>query len=111
MSVLIKGMEMPKEGFVEIIVWADGLVQQTGQTYRLDGEDYYTPYIGEVPKEFSATEIPPHGRLIDVDYADEYAYDELELANNYLTGWEAARAMQKIYQNAPTVIEAEEGEG
>lgn len=54
----------------------------------------------------------PHGRLIDVDYADDYAYDELELANSYLTGWEAARAMQKIYQNAPTVIPAsKEGEG
>lgn len=56
--------------------------------------------------------VQNHGRLIDVDYADEYAYDELELANTYLTGWEAARAMQKIYHNAPTIIPADkEGEG
>ena len=37
-----------------------------------------------------------------------HVYDELELANSYLTGWEAARAMQKIYQNAPTIIPASE---
>lgn len=55
----------------------------------------------------TAIPIPPHGRLIDADYADDYAYDELAIANSYLTGWEAARAMQKIYQNAPTIIEAE----
>ena len=32
-DILIKGMEMPKEGFVEILVRDDGTVQQTGQSY------------------------------------------------------------------------------
>ncbi len=67
MSVLIKDMEMPKEGFVEILVRDDGTVQQTGQSYRIDGTDYYTPYAGEMPVMYKAVPIPPHGRLIDAD--------------------------------------------
>ena len=60
-------MEMPKEGFVEILVRDDGTVQQTGQSYRIDGTDYYTPYIGEMPTIYKAVPAPPHGRLIDAD--------------------------------------------
>lgn len=67
MSVYIKGMEMPKEGFVEVLIRADGTVQQTGQSRRIDGSDYYTPYIGETPIVYSAISVPPHGRLIDAD--------------------------------------------
>ena len=67
MSVLVNGMEMPKEGFVEIIIRDDGTVQQTGQSYRIDGTDYYTPYVGEVPIMSTAVPVPPHGRLIDAD--------------------------------------------
>ncbi len=58
MSVLIKDMEMPKEGFIEIIIRDEGTVQQTGQSYRIDGTDYYTPYVGEMPTMFEAVEIP-----------------------------------------------------
>ena len=43
MSILIKGMEMPKEGFVEVIIRANGIVQITGESYRLNGQDYYCP--------------------------------------------------------------------
>lgn len=39
MSVLIKGMEMPKEGFVEILIRDDGTVQQTGQSYGNEKEE------------------------------------------------------------------------
>ena len=67
MSILIKGMEMPKEGFVEILVRDDGTVQQTGQSYRIDGTDYYTPYVGEMPAIYKAVSVPPHGRLIDAE--------------------------------------------
>lgn len=68
MSVLIEGMEMPKEGFVEILIRDDSTVQQTGQSYRIDGTDYYTPYIDEMPVMYKAVPVPePHGRLIDAD--------------------------------------------
>ena len=60
-------VEMPKEGFVEILIRDDGTVQQTGQSYRIDGTDYYTPYIGEMPVMYKAVPVPPHGRLGDLD--------------------------------------------
>lgn len=66
-DILIRGMEMPKEGFVEVLIRDDGTVQQTGQSYRIDGTDYYSPYVGETPAIYSAVPVPPHGRLIDAD--------------------------------------------
>ena len=64
MSVLIKNMEMPKEGFIEIIIRDDGTVQQTGQSYRIDGTDYYTPYVGEMPTMFEAVSVPSYDELL-----------------------------------------------
>ena len=67
MSVYIKGVEMPKEGFVELLIRADGTVQQTGQSYRLDGKDYYTVWAGEVHPSYEAIPVPDHERLGDLD--------------------------------------------
>lgn len=67
MSVLIKGLEMPKDGFVEILIRDDGTVQQTGRSVRIEGTDYYAPYIGEKPVMCEAIPVPPHGDLIDRD--------------------------------------------
>lgn len=97
MSILIKDMPMPKDG----VYWCEIGVAGDIATLTIHGEDR---------KSFHLVPVPLHGRLIDLDYADNYAYDELELANSYLTGWEAARAMQKIYQNVPIIIPADEKE-
>ena len=114
MGVYIKGMEMPKEGFVEILIRDDGTVQQTGQSYRIyDGTNCYTPYIGETPVMYKAATVPPHGRLGDLD----------ELYNHlnewYLTHEHGFSETEKIYiramltgvKDSPTIIPAnEEGE-
>ena len=55
MGVYIKGMEMPKEGYVDVRLFSDG--RATTQT-------------GERPfyREMKTTEVKePHGRLIDAD--------------------------------------------
>lgn len=103
MSVIIKGMDMPKSCIY--CQFRDGWFCTVPDHRELDrknisrGREKWCS-LGEVPT--------PHGNLIDVDEADKYAYAELELANGYRTGWEAARAMQKIYQSVSPVIEAEE---
>lgn len=99
-DILIRGMEMPKYTTKAYFgIDADG--NTLCMVYHEDGTE---------PDIYDVVSLPEgHGRGIDVDYADEYAYDELEVANNYLTGWEAARAIQKIYQNAPTIVPAEGG--
>ena len=51
MSVLIKGMEMPKKELI-LILFPDGKVAT---------EEY------EIGAKAKAVEVPPHGRLIDAD--------------------------------------------
>ncbi len=95
MSILIKGMKMPKGADEHrLIIRANGQVIIDKKTYWEEAE---------------AVPVPPHGRLIDADDADEYAYDILEISESYRTPYEAARAMQKIYLDAPTILEADEG--
>lgn len=54
MSVLIRGMEMPKDG----VYWCEiGVVGEIA-TITIHGEDR---------KSFHLVPIPPHGRLIDAD--------------------------------------------
>ena len=111
MSILIKGMEMPKEGFVEILVREDGTVQQTGQSYRIDGTDYYTPYVGEMPVMYEAIPVPPHGRLID---ADALLKEINRLCDRrdagIITEVSCLNAFLREIGYAPTIIPAEEGE-
>lgn len=108
MSVYIN-MEMPKEGFVEIFIRDEGTVQQTGQSYRIDGTDYYTPYVGEMPVMHKAIEVPePHGRLIDADAFVKKCEEMVDKEDgNQLDALILLRWF--LEQNAPTIIPASEG--
>ena len=61
MSILIEGMEMPKDGFVTITVTHDGRV--VGNSKKESGKFEYL-YNEDIAK---AVPVPPHGRLIDAD--------------------------------------------
>ena len=102
MGVYIEGMEMPKDGFVEIIIKADGTVQQTGQTLRLAGDYFYTAYVGERPPMYKAVPVPPHGRLIDADALEKDI-------DKYIGGEESRSRFHHWVQVQRTVIpESEE---
>lgn len=111
MGVYLPNMEMPKEGFVEILVRDDGTVQQTGRGYRIDGTDYYTPYIGEMPKMFTAVPVPPH-RLIDREQILDSIRIELAQANavNDMEDYDSWMRVFDYVRKFPTIIPAEEGE-
>ena len=95
-------MEMPKDGFVEIIIKADGTVQQTGQTLRLAGDYFYTAYVGERPPMYKAVPVPPHGRLIDADALEKDI-------DKYIGGEESRSRFHHWVQVQRTVIpESEE---
>ena len=106
MSVLIKGLDMPKlkpnTRIKAEIRLLDGRLEfgiMTGGYRCCEQWQYYQ--IAEVPT--------PHGRLIDLDKAHLYALDELfDVSPSYITNTEAAKAMMNIYEHMPTVIEAEE---
>lgn len=100
-------MEMPQEGFVEVLIRDDGTVLQTGQSYRIDGTDYYTPYVGEMPVIYKAVPVPPHGRLIDADALPIY---DKPIGKMMMFGGEYVYTQTAI-DNAPTIIPADkEGE-
>ena len=88
MSILIKGMEMPKKYPVTVTIFPDGIsVVKTIYGRR-----------------FTVTAVPvqPHGRLIDADALDM----------NYLHIRDDGMKIytQRAIDNAPTIIPAEEGE-
>lgn len=86
MSILITGMEMPKELGVYSL---DLYVDEVCQIQRLDGST------------FEAVEIStPHGRLID---ADKLEANYIRIRDDGIKEY-----TQRAINNAPTVIEAEE---
>ena len=102
MSVLIKGMEMPKNCGECPMICEDDLCHITkgGRT------------INERPPHCPLIEVPPHGRLIDADYqkhtlcAECTLYPDSCLENTGgVCDWHGIAHLRMC----PTIIEAEEG--
>lgn len=70
-DILIKNMEMPKEGRLVLAICPDGAVyeyfgdQNKYGGYRIDSAQ---KYLAKSPAE----ELPPHGRLGDLDLVEEW---------------------------------------
>lgn len=93
MSILIRGMEMPKN-CQECGLYIEGACYAKG--YR----DYRSIMDTSKPDDCPLIEIPaPHGRLIDADKL----IDTLGVSDDDIY-------VQDILQDAPTVIEAEGSE-
>ena len=89
MSIIIHGMDVPKNDELWIRVQPDGkIVSKTG-------------YVIE---DASAKQVPPHGRLIDADALEEEPCDVVEDRFPYAI---SGHSNDQI-RNEPTIIEAEE---
>ena len=103
MSVLIEGIQMPKNGWTDVRLHCDGSV-----TMPTGNHPYY--------RLLTAVEVPTHGRLIDADalmlkikeYIDEYSDLDADGLHNFK--WCAMKEAELAIVDAPTIIEAEEGE-
>ena len=101
MSILIKGMEMPTER------------ERFNLTIKYNGTVLDTETGMQVAE---AHELPPHGRLIDadalmlkiLDYIEEYS--DVDEKGWHNLKWCAMKEAEMAINNAPTIIEAEEGE-
>lgn len=96
MSILIRGMEMPKKGHILSIVIQDGKVIGSNSRKVLSKE---------------VIEVPKHGRLIDADalkgvckeqWNDEY--NKTHIPRNWARAFEC---FDLYVDDAPTIIEAE----
>ena len=120
MSVLIKGMEMPKTC---IMCWLSPVCPVwVKEVSRYKGYDNRLP-------DCPLVEVPPHGRLIDAEALYErtaeweaQALAQVEkhdpLVENQTRGWAhwsvvlvERTAFKYDIADAPTIIEAEEGRG
>ena len=105
MSILIKGMEMPKNcGECKFFAWKRVVGQHCAVDDRItfhatiDGMDVAYERNGNCP----LVPVPPHGRLIDADALLQRAIPH---------GWSTPKWVSDIaIDDAPTVIPAEEGE-
>ena len=92
MSVLIKGINMPDGGYVDIRLHANGKYATT----QTSNKPFYM--------KMDVVEMPPHGQLIDVDVLGEIIYklwvDKKITNTKYNT-------FNEILDYVPTVIEAD----
>lgn len=117
MSVLIKGMEMPKEGsWVTLRIFPDGQCF----LYSWCGNDF------DFMEHLTAAPVPPHGRLIDADALIEdlerqckevFRIDAVSPDDYWITRNEAynealwrswVESFGEYLKTRPTIIEAEE---
>lgn len=92
MSILIKGMNLPEDGCHHMVcIYSDGVVVTNGG-------------------HWIAEELPPHGRLGDLDRLHEEAIRRSEKAWGYDSCWYNSndRVISAFdIKNAPTIIPAE----
>lgn len=108
MGIYIPGMEMPESCYY--CPFADGVWQKNkrclinGKEMPRDGRDVQQNHIN-----CPLIEIPPHGDLIDRDALYEVVKKR---TRNWAGGWNDIECVLtgNDIKNAPTIIDAEEGE-
>ena len=102
MSVLIKNMGVPQKcGQCKLFHAEQPMYCIVDKNYRTVGAPYGMPRPDWCP----LTELPPHGRLGDLDALKaQYKYGEADSEDERLWMMNIRRAIT----NAPTVIEADE---
>ena len=91
MSVIVKGMKMPKN--------CTGCPICCGLPYQ------HRDVKGRRP-DCPLIELPPHGRLVDIKSVEDRKFTTVD--NEYERWWNGA--LESVIDNAPTVIEAEGSE-
>lgn len=103
MSVLIKGMEMPTDHPLWIVVHPDGTVEAN--------EVSASRPVGWQTLRNAAVPVPPHGDLVDRDEMFVEFVDEGQKTTRYKVGekWELnGEEIRRVIQRLPAVITAEE---
>lgn len=98
MSILIKGMEMPKN-CVDCPLFEDKYHFHGCHAVPKSFDDMdMWDFVGDRPSWCPLIEVPPHGRLIDADAL-------MKSVPNFGFGYRGI--MQGVIEVAPTIIEAE----
>lgn len=107
MSVLIKGMEMPKSCEVCPLGAEVDTVYETAMGCRINFKMRSKGNYDNRPEWCPLVPVPPHGRLIDSETLKNHEFVGLQADKtiSYQMGWNDA--LMVVAENAPTIIEAE----
>ena len=102
MSLIIKGMDMPKKGVYHAVITFDG--DSLGVRIPPSKEPFFSGRIVHMPT--------PHGRLIDADEIKEYAewHCQRFIEGDHAEVGLTVDQINSFVRNAPTIIEAEASE-
>lgn len=124
MSILIKGMEMPKscfdcpchhhkvdDGYYDYeICGASGTVFNDGYSSVTGHKDHINPFKARLDN-CPLISVPKHGRLIDADAFESIKYELPNGQKSFNRGFHSGvQYVQRLIMNAPTIIPAEGGE-
>ena len=104
MGIYIKGMEMPKDKAVAVVIHPDG----TAYSAKM-----FAGVCTEYLDDYTAVPVPPHGRLGDLDKLEQMFVDIDNAPYSGFDGSEpfySAEDAAQIIRLSPTIIPAEEGE-
>lgn len=107
-DLLIKGMKMPKH-CTECDFWHDGMLEHCLLNMEVQNEDV-PAYAGQYPNGCPLVEVPPHGRLIDID---AWMTECEKLCSKAVDGNISMAVIKRFFEvivPAPTVIPASEEE-
>lgn len=97
-DLLIRGMDMPKDGFITVTITSDGRV--VGNSQKISGKFEYL----QNEDIAIAVPVPPHGRLTDED-----ALFKQVTMDEHFSVLEAMY-VQSLISNAPTIIPVSGGQ-
>ena len=103
MSIYIQDVDIPSEYPICLMIWPDGKT-----------EKYAHHVIGEIQGECKAIQVPPHGRLGDLDaLAGQFTPDDLyypteEDRRDYDNHSISMRDAREVIEMAPTIIPADQ---
>ena len=101
MGVYSKGMEMPTS-------CAECLDIGWNYVFECNLDDVES---GEKRADCPLVPVPPHGRLIDADALFRKVKTECNPYGKPTIEFESGKKVLEMIENAPTIIEAEEGDG
>ena len=108
MSVLIKGMEMPQNCYTCNLCNYYNEPNQGCYCVALRADLHRTNIMKEREKNCPLIELPPHGRLIDIEPFMRGLYEEIQMGQITYTSQELYDMMDEEIKSMPTIIEAEE---
>ena len=101
-DILIRGLSIPKEGFINLSVQSEGLTMLTG-TSAFNEKTGWFEWQKCDHTMHETIELPEHGDLIDISNAENalFVAGNYHL-NDYKQGWNDG--IEAVIENAPVIV-------